>query len=161
MWKTNVHEQLITGTKRFHIVPDGRPYIIDLLKSTIAESGEGDLKVWIKYQADVIGGQMYDWSSEIAVINGGLLQGTDAYSSMYSAPIEGYIPTFQYPQHPQQIKSGQRGSTRPLRFYVKLRNGQEYGRVTIELIAPYNDQIPGMINLQYVINPTGSRILRP
>lgn len=161
MWNTNIHEQLITGEKRFHIVPDGRPYTIDLIKGTIAESGEGNLKVWIKYQTNVTGSQLYDWSSEIDATNGGLLQETNAYSSMYSAPVEGYIPTFQYPSHPQQIKVGQRGSTRPLRFYVKLRNGQEYGRITIELIAPYNDQIPGMIHVQYAINPTGSRILKP
>jgi hypothetical protein len=32
--------------------------------------------------------------------------------------------------------------------------------LTIELIAPYNDQIPGMIDIQYAINPSGSRILR-
>jgi hypothetical protein len=160
MWKTNIHEQLIVGKKRFHIVPDGRPYFIDLSKGTITESGDGDLKVWIKYPAEVIRGQLYDWSSEIDVVNGGLLQETDDYSSMYSAPAEGYTPTFQYPQIPQQIKGGQRGSTGTKRFYIMLNNGQEYGRITIELIAPYNDQIPGLIDIQYAINPSGSRILR-
>ena len=162
MWKTNSHELLITGEKRFHIVPDGRTYVIDLSKGMIAESGEGDLKVWIKYQqAAVTGGQLYDWSSGIDVINGGLFQEIDAYSSMYSAPTEGYTPTFQYPQRPQQIKSGQRGRTGQHRFYVMLKNGQEFGRITIDLIAPYNDQIPGMIDIQYVINPSGSRFLKP
>ncbi len=161
MWKTNIHEQLIIGEKRFHVVPDGRSYIIDLMRGTIAESGEGDLKVWIKYQIKAIDGQLYDWSSGIDVIDGGLLQENDAFSSMYFAPVGGYSPIFQYPERPQQIKGGQRGSTHPRRFFVKLRNGQAYGRISIELIAPYNDQIPGMIHLQYAINPTGSRILKP
>jgi len=161
MWRTNIHEQLIIGEKRFHVVPDGRPYIIDLMRGTIAESGEGDLKVWIKYQINAIGGQLYDWSSEVDVIDGGLLQEKDAFSSMYFAPVERYSPTFQYPEQPQQIKGRQRGSTHPCRFFVKLRNGKEYGRISIELIAPYNDQIPGMIHLKYAINPTGSRILKP
>jgi hypothetical protein len=160
MWSTNIQEQLVTGEKRFHIVPDGRTYVIDLSKGTIAESGEGDLKVWIKYQAAVTGSQLYDWSSEIDVINGGLLQETDAYSSMYSAPMEGYTPTFLYPQQPVQIKAGQRGRTGQHRFYIMLKNGQEYGRITIDLVAPYNDQIPGLIEIQYAINPSGSRILR-
>jgi hypothetical protein len=157
MWSTNIHERLIVGEKRFHIVPDGRTYVIDLSKGAIAESGEGDLKVWIKYPAEVIRGQTYDWSSEIDVVNGGLLQETDVYSSMYVAPIEGYTPMFQLQQ---QIKGGQSGSTGTRRFYIMRNNGQEYGRITIELIAPYNDQIPGLVRLQYAINPTGSRILR-
>jgi len=161
MWKTNIHAQLIVGKKRFHIVPDGRMYVINLAKGMINESGEGDLKVWIRYQASSASEHLYDWSSEIDVINGGLLQETDDYSSMYLAPIDGYTPIFHYPQHPQQIRSGQRGSTGTKRFYVMLNHGQEYGRITVELVAPYNDQIPGMIDIQYVVNPSGSRFLKP
>ncbi len=46
------------------------------------------------------------------------------------------------------------------RFYVQLNNRQEYGRITIELYARYNDQTPGLIRLSYAIDPSGSRILR-
>jgi hypothetical protein len=35
-----------------------------------------------------------------------------------------------------------------------------YGRASIEIMAYYNKQIPGLIHLQYAINPTGSRILK-
>jgi hypothetical protein len=157
MWGTNIHEQLITGQKTFQIEPDGRPYVIDLAKATIAESGDGDLKVTIKYPTQVIHGQTYDWSCEIDVINGGLLEEDNLNSSMYSAPTDGYIPAFHLAQ---QIKGGQSGSIGTKRFYVKLKNGQEYGRITIELYAPYNNQIPGMVRLQYAINPSGSDILR-
>jgi hypothetical protein len=156
MWSTNVHEQLITGGQSFHIVPDGRPYVIDLAKGTIAESGDGDLKVWIKYAAEVVRGQTYDWSCEIDAINGGLLE-EPLGTAMYVAPAEGYIPVFQLQQ---QIKGGQSGSIGTRRFYVKLKNGQEYGRITIELDAPYNDRVPGMVRIQYALNPSGSRILR-
>jgi hypothetical protein len=160
MWKTNIHEQLVNGDKRFQIVPDGRTYVIDLSTGTISESGGGDLKVWIKYQPMATGSQLYDWSSEIDVINGGLLEETDDYSSMYSAPVDGYTPVFQYPQTPRQLKSGQRGRSGQHRFYVILENGKEYGRIKVDLVAPYNDTIPGLIEIQYAINPTGSRILR-
>ncbi len=158
MWKTNIHEQLIIGKKRFHVVPDGRSYVIDLNQGTISESGSGDLKVWINYTNQVIRGQPYDWSCEITPTTGGLLEETDPYSSMFLAPIDGYVPTFQLQQ---QIKGGQYGSIGDKRFYVMLKNGKEYGRITIDLIAPYNDQIPGMIDIQYAINPSGSRILKP
>lgn len=156
MWSTNIHEQLITGEKKFPIVPDGRSYVIDLNKGTIAESGAGDLKVWVKYPSQVTRGQLYDWSAEIDVINGGLLE-EPLGSVMYSAPADGYVPSFQLRQ---QIKGGQSGETGSRQFYVRLNNGQEYGRITIDLYAPYNDQYPGLIRLSYAINPSGSRILR-
>lgn len=157
MWNTNIHEQLVIGEKKFSIVPDGRPYVIDLAKGTIAESGDGDLKVWVKRPAQVTLGQRYDWSCEVATINGGLLQETDSSSSMYSAPQASYVPSFQFEQ---KVGSGWGDTTGPRRFYVRLNNGQEYGRITIELYARYNNQTPGLIRLSYAINPSGSRILR-
>ena len=39
MWSTNIHEKLIGGGKSFEIVPDGRPYFINLTDDTISESG--------------------------------------------------------------------------------------------------------------------------
>lgn len=155
MWSTNVHEQLITGGQSFHIVPDGRPYLIDLTKGTIAESGDGDLKVWVKRPEQITYGKRYDWSCEMDVLNGGLLAAAD--SSMYQAPADGYTPSFQFEQ---KVGSGWGDSTGEKRFYVLLNNGKEYGRITIELMAYYNDKIPGLIRLSYAINPSGSRILR-
>jgi hypothetical protein len=157
MWSTNIHEQLIGGDKKFQIVPDGRSYFINLTDGTIAESGDGDLKVWVKRPDQIIFGKRYDWSCETDVVGGGLLQETDANSSMYLAPTDGYTPSFQFEQ---KIGSGWGDTTGPKRFYVLLKNGKEYGRITIELMAYYNDQVPGMIRLSYAINPSGSPILR-
>jgi len=157
MWKTNIHEQLITGQKSFQIVPDGRTYLINLTKGMITESGEGDLKVWVKRPGPIVFGQRYDWSCEVDAISGGILQETDVHSSMYSAPVDGYIPAFQFEQ---KVSSGWGDTTGTKRFYVMLNNGQEYGRISIELFAYYNDHIPGLIRIQYAINPSGSRILR-
>lgn len=156
MWSTNIHEQLLTGEKKFVIVPDGRPYVIDLAKGTIAESGAGDLKIWVK-RPDPITAKRCDWSCEVDAVSGGLLQETDSSSSMYSAPADGYVPSFQFEQ---KVGSGWGDTTGPQRFYVRLNNGQEYGRITIELYAYYNNQTPGLIRLQYAINPSSSRILR-
>lgn len=148
---------MITGEKKFHVVPDGRLYGIDLINGTITESGEGDLKVWIKRPEQVSFGQKYDWSSKIEIVNGGLLQETDTSSSMFSAPVDGYVDVFQFEQ---KVGSGWGDSTGTKRFFVQLRNGQVYGRISIELYAHYNNQIPGLIRLSYAINPSGSRILR-
>jgi hypothetical protein len=157
MWNTNIHEQMITGEKKFSIVPDSRRYLIDLTKGTISETGTGDLKVWVKRPEQITFGQRYDWSCEVDAVSGGLLQETDSSSSMYSAPPEGYVPSFQFEQ---KVGSGWGDTTGPQRFYVRLNNGQEYGRITIELYARYNDQTPGLVRLSYAVNPSGSRILR-
>lgn len=155
MWSTNIHEQLITGKKAFPIVPDGRPYFINLTDGTISESGTGDLKVWIQYTNHVVPNQLYDWSAGIDVINGGL-QTADDYA-MWMAPADGYVPSYV---NAGQIKGYQTGDTEERRFYLQLQNGNEYGHMTIELIAPYNFGIPGLVRISYAINPSGSRILR-
>jgi hypothetical protein len=159
MWSTNIHEQLITGEKKFQIVPDGRPYVIDLVKGTIAESGDGNLKVWVKRPDPIIYGKRYDWSCEVDTINsGGLLQEADAGASMYQAPADGYTASFSYNENASA--DGWGDTTGAQRFYVRLKNGQEYGRISIELEAYYNSQIPSLIQISYAINPSGSRILR-
>ncbi len=156
MWSTNIHEQLITGSKSFHIVPDGKPYFIDLTKDEISQAESGDLKVWVKYPEQVERGQSYPWSCKIDVIQGGLLE-EPLGTAMYMAPAEGYVPSFSLQQ---QIREGQRGSIGDRPFYVMLNNGKVFGRIQIDLIAPYNMGIPGMIRLSYAINPSGSHILR-
>ena len=156
MWSTNIHEQLITGKKEFEILPDGRPHVIDLIKGTIADTGDGDLRVWIQYTNQVTRGQLYDWSAGIEVANGGLLEEPHG-TVMYFAPTDGYTPSFLLQQ---QIKGGQSGEIGDRSFYLVLKNGQEYGKMDINLYAPYGYLHPGLIRLTYAINPSGSRILR-
>ena len=156
MWSNQIHEKLISGGKSFDIVPDGRAYFINLTDDTISESGRGDLKVWIQYTNQVVRGQLYDWSAGIEVVNGGLLEELLG-SAMYEAATEGYVPSFQLQG---KIKGGQRGDIGERQFYLKLKDGQEYGQMSIGLYAPFNDQTPGLIRLSYTINPSGSRILR-
>ena len=158
MWSTNLHEPLVTGEKSFPITPDGRDYFIDLMQGAIVESGQGDLKISVKRPDRIIYGQRYDWACEMSAINGGLLQQeTNPYSSLFAAPTNGYKGLFQFEQ---KTDGGWGDSTGPKRFYVRLHNRPAYGRITIELYAYYNDQIPGLIRLQYALNPSGAIILR-
>lgn len=75
---------------------------------------------------------------------------------MYSAPADGYIPSFSLKS---QIKGGQSGEIGNRYFYLLLKDGKEYGRMSINLFAPYGRLHPGLIRLSYAINPSGSRIL--
>lgn len=167
MWSTNIHEQLITGDNSFEVKPDGRPYFINLKNGTISEHEKGELKIWIQYTNQVVQGQLCDWSAGIEVINGGLLEVAQAHINsgflaeppfaMYSAPIDGYVPLFSYKC---QIKGGQSGEIGNRYFYLRLNHGKEYGRISINLFAPYGHLHPGLIRISYAINPSGSRILR-
>jgi hypothetical protein len=167
MWSTNIHEALITGTKKFEIVPDGKPHFINLADGTISEHEGGDLKVWIQYTNHVVQGQLYDWSAGIEVVNGGLWEVPQAamnsgfmdgfHIPMFSAPADGYVPSFS---HNGQIKGGQSGEFGHRYFYLLLNGGKEYGKMGIDLIAPYGYLHPGLVCISYAINPSGSRILR-
>ncbi len=157
MWSTNIHEELIAGNKSFKIVPDGRPYFIDLTHDTISETSMGDLKVWIQYTNNGVVGQQANWGAQVDVVNGGLLEEKDACSSMLVAPTNGYVPMFQ---ERAAVRPGGRGETGDRRFYLAVNNGQKYGRMTIDLCASYGNLYPGLIRLSYAINPSGSRLLR-
>jgi len=156
MWSTNLHEPLITGEKSFVIIPDGRHYGIDLIKGTMAEGDEGDLVAWVKRPDPVRRGQRYDWSCELMVPAGGLREESDLVMS--TAPESGYTNMFGF-QEAAGI-NGWGGATGDERFYVRLRNGQMYGRIIINLYADYHGRKPGMIRLSYAVNPSGSRLLR-
>lgn len=157
MWRSDIKEVLISGSKSFRVVPDGRAYYMNLHDGTINEAGEGDIKASIKYATEVIRGQAYDWSAQITVPHGGLLEETNTNSSMYVAPTTGYASEFRLDQ---QILGGQHGSIGTRRFFLKLKNGEQYGRMEIQMNAPYNSQVPGRIRIIYAINPSGARILR-
>ena len=167
MWSTNIHEQLITGNKSFEIIPDGRLYFINLTDGAISEHEIGDLKIWIQYTNQVVQGQLYDWSAGIEAVSGGLQEAPQAAINsgfwpeprfaMYVAPEDGYVPSFSLKS---QIKGGQDGEIGNRYFYLLLKGGKEYGRMSINLFAPYGHLHPGLIRLYYAINPSGSRILR-
>lgn len=75
---------------------------------------------------------------------------------MFTASEAGYTNAFAH-----EAGTIERGHvTGDKRFYIRLRKGQIYGRITIELFAYYNAQTPGLIRLVYAVNPSGSRLLR-
>lgn len=157
MWSTNIpHEKLITGEKWSAVIPDGRRYGVDLINATIAEGTEGDLVVWLKRPA-AVGWEKYDWSCELRA-NGGGLQEETSDNTMLVAPETGYTNLFTCRQEADHNDwtHGLYGK----RFYIRLRNGQIYGRITVTLSPSPNRQVPATLRVEYVINPSGSRLLR-
>lgn len=150
LWKTNLHEPLITGEKKFEVVPDGRRYGIDLVNGTVVEGNEGDLVVWI--QRSEAATRRYDWLCELAIPAGGLVE--HSYYEMFRAPEAGYAKSFGLQQRANT--NGWSNGFANKRFYLRLRSGQMYGRMVIDL----HTDTPAMIRLSYAVNPSASRILR-
>lgn len=157
MWKTGTKQPLVTGDIFLPTIPDGRTYTLNLLKGTVAEGeSEGDLRIAIKRSPDAAWGKKYEWSFELAVVNGGLKEESDAYESMYLAPEGDYAKKVTMDFQPGE------GWTYAVskRFYLKARNGQLSARMDVEIQAFYLKDKQGRFGIKYAVNPTGERTLR-
>ena len=166
LWKKDIKQSLISGDKFMKIIPDGRPYAIDLMTDTIneAKNSEGDLQIWAKRPDGMQDGQRYyEWSFGIRSQDGGVLQELDGNAAMFLAPTDGYSNIYEY-KHPAS-HSGWGSGSGDRRFYVKIR-GNLYGRFVIAVNTFFNGNIlgyntgDGTLSIHYTINPSGSPILR-
>jgi hypothetical protein len=156
VWKLQEKADLVTGNKFWGIIPDGRTYTIDLLLGTKTESSvaPGDFRVSVTRPINVARNDRYDWAYQITDINGGIIESTDEF--MYEAPQDGYLHEYDFhllandPSWKYRIKKT---------FYVKSRGGQCYTRASVEIFAHYQDQ--GVLNIEWAVNPNGSRNLQP
>jgi hypothetical protein len=99
-------------------------------------------------------GEKFDWTLTMTPQNGGILQDLQTpYAAMTLAPMAGYEDTYESQHHAND--NGWSAVESSKRFYVKLRNGQIYGRIQVIV-----DVQRAEMRIQYVINPSGSRILR-
>jgi hypothetical protein len=96
----------------------------------------------------------YDWSYQIKVPDGGLVETHDEYP--FLAPGGGYAPSFEQafknvdPHHAGKFLNT---------YYLKCHNGNVYARVSIEWEP---DSSPSAsFRVSYVANPAGSRNLEP
>jgi hypothetical protein len=155
-WRNDIKEPLVTGSKTFHLIPDGRLYSIDITNGIIMEGtqSKADLLLWVKRPEQIVWGKRFDWSCEMQTVGGGMHEAEQSDPLMYVAPQDGYSNSFHF-----DAGNGWPDETGDKHFFLQLKDG-EYGRVMIDIYAYYNKQIPGLIRIQYAINPTGSRILR-
>jgi hypothetical protein len=77
---------------------------------------------------------------------------------MFTAPEIGYTNLFGLDE--QQGANSWAGCFQDKRFYVRLRDGQMYGRIVISLYADFHRTKSGFIQLSYAVNPSGSHLLR-
>jgi hypothetical protein len=158
MWRQDITEPIIMRHRAFHVVPDGSPYVIDLTRGTIAHSNDplGDLRICIR-MGSVSSNRDFDWSLEVRVINGGLVEERELASPMYRAPADHYTNVF-FISHRIGEKFGRAEGT--FRFFLELKQGTEFGRCAIDIGDYLRLPEPAPLHIDYAINPSGSRILR-
>ena len=156
MWKMGEKAQLVGGSKFWGIIPDGRIYTIDLLQSTKVEStnAAGDLRISVSRPEGVSRQDHYDWSFQIVPIEGGIMETADDF--MYETPENGYMPEYNF--HFNKLDAPWAYRVKKS-FFIKTRGGQNYGRITLEVFAHYQNQ--GVIDISWSVNPFGSRNLQP
>jgi hypothetical protein len=157
MWKElPVKEQLMTGSHVFGI-DIGKTYTLDLLQGKkFAGKTVGDLQVAITRPADAKTSDKYPWSFSIEVIGGGLVEAAPDDEFMYLAPESGYEPRFEAKFNPDDADWKREVDKR---FFIRSRAGQVYGRVQVTVYSTYN--VHSAIEVNYAVNPNGSRNLQP
>jgi hypothetical protein len=154
MWKEQAAEPLVSGS-RIYGIDSSKVYTLDLITGKKIE-GEaiGDLRVSITRPDGVGRRDKYPWSFSIEGIEGGVVENDDEF--MYLAPESGYKPKYEIQLDPEEP------SWAPLvkkQFFIRSRGGGIYGRIQIEVRSIYN--VHSAIEIDYAINPTGSRNLQP
>ncbi len=154
MWKEGAKQLLVTGSHVFGI-DLGKIYTLDLIQGEkfVGET-VGDLRVSITRASDAKPREKYQWSFSIEAIGGGLLESDDEF--MYLAPESGYEPKIEMQLDPDN--SDWKGEITK-QFFIRARNGQVYGRVQVTIYSIYN--VHSAIEVNYAINPNGSRNLQP
>ena len=112
--------------------------------------------VWIARPAGVSWGQRYDWSCEVTMPGGGLLESQS--QAMFTAPETGY--TNSVGLYEKAGSHSWSGGFDGKRFFIRLGRGQMFGRMSLDLYADYHGKQPALVRLSYTINPSGSRLLR-
>jgi hypothetical protein len=158
MWREDIKSLLISEHKAFHVAPDGAPYVIDLTRGTITHSNDqgGDLRISIK-MGTIVSNRDFDWSLEIRVPNGGLIEEREPSSPMFRAPSHGYTNMFTI-SHRIGDRTGRSEGT--FRFFLRLKDGAEFGRCSLNIGDYLRLPEPAPLHIDYTINPNGSRVLR-
>ncbi len=154
MWKEGAKEPLVSGSHVFGI-DSGKAYTLDLINGKIIEGEtDGDLRVSITRPSEAKRRDKYQWSFSIDGVQGGLIESDDEF--MYLAPESGYEPKFAMQFDP--TNSTWKGEVAK-QFYIRTRDGQAYGRIQMVVHSIYN--VHSAIEINYAINPNGSRNLQP
>ena len=170
MWKKQGAEPLVHYEwRRFKIPADGSPLGVNLETGKAAPT---DPDLVVRFRRDdgpsLVPG--FGWSAQIGVPKGGLILAPDL--DFYNlAPVEGYQRVIEITQPSGQELDARSSETREVwhghkevMFWVKMRDGTQFGRVRLRLHPPTERFADGRFEpagfaVEAWINPSGSRNL--
>jgi hypothetical protein len=156
MWKEMPAGGLVSLRKLYGFVPDGRPYALDLVSGQKQEGQtvSGDLLVKVTRPKSIESRQQYEWSLELSVPSGGLVETED--ESGFLAPESGYQQSVVVRRFP-----GEETWTEYLAkdYFISSRNGTVFGFLHLRIRPNYNGE--SAIFIEGRLNPSGSRNLQP
>lgn len=170
MWKKQGAEPLVHYNSTFWNVPaNGSSIGIDLEKGKITNATP-DLVVRMKRDDGPSLVPGFAWSAQVEVPKGGLILAPDL--DFYNlAPVDGYQRILEITQPSRQELDARSSEVREvwhghkeIMFWVKMRDGNQFGRVRLILYPP-DEKLPDgsfkprSIEIEAWINPSGSRNL--
>lgn len=170
MWRKQGAEPLVHYEwRRFKIPADGSPLGVNLGNGKAAPT-DPDLVVRFRRADGPSNIPGYAWSAQIEVPKGGLILATDL--DFYNlAPVDGYQRVIEITQPSRQELDARSPGGREVwhghkivMFWVKMRDGNQFGRVRLRLHPP-NERFadgrfePAGFAVEAWINPSGSRNL--
>ena len=128
---------------------NGAPVFFDLLNPKVTDNGQLKIEGWKELKNHTTG--QNDWGLRLTVSDGGLIEENDEFP--FEAPEEGYQSVIEW--HFTNGSPDWQGGINK-RFYIKFGNPPRYGRITVQTGA-----FRPAVDLEYAINPDGSRYLEP
>ena len=143
-------ENLVQGTLRQILPPDGSPVRIDLLAGGRA-SAKGQLELSAVTNNEEYPPPVFDWKASIAVADGGLVEHNLEFP--FEAPEEGYVSRVDFDMSSQ---SQNWRAVIEKNFFLRFGTPAKHGRIRLRLSGSSSH-----VTLTYWVNPTGSRNLEP
>jgi hypothetical protein len=155
MWKKEGPQPLESKRlSRVGIPCDGTPVAFDLLTGKKSQARKDLTVTLVRNPQNLTSrGDKYDWTAVLQVHDGGLIESADEF--MFLAPDGGYEPLFRV----EMTKESPNWSSHlEKQFYIRLRSGSVFGKISVRLSTNYQPP-PAGLTMEITMNPTGSRSL--
>ena len=153
MWKLQGAEPMVRARIHAYIPCDGTPTMFDLSTGRRVASG-GNLTVRLSRDpVDIVRGTPFSWQLTLEISGGGVQEITDLYPN--EAPADGYQQTVTV-----NMPVGTKNWSPDLQksYYFTTGNGQDYGRIAIDLTGDFQPP-PTSFDADIYVNTAGSRNL--
>lgn len=153
MWKLKGAEPMAHVEAHCGLACDAVPTSFDLLIGSKANAGK-DLTVTLtRNPLSIDRSKPFDWTLTLQIATGGLIPVGPSYA--YEAPAVGYQPSITVSRSASE-KNWSPSLVQT--YFFSARNGQVYGRITVNLMANYEPP-PTRFEIEIYANPAGSRNL--